>query len=81
MGHSPTCFHRRICLASSSKLSKEERSDDAGQFVGKRAGRARAGMREERSADRSPVTAPADRISTTAAKQGPPEGGPDLTDR
>jgi hypothetical protein len=42
----------------SDKLSKKEQSDDAGQFVGKRVGRARAGMREERSDDRSPATAP-----------------------
>jgi hypothetical protein len=40
------------------KLSKEEQRDDAGQFVGKRVGCARAGMREERSDDRSPAKAP-----------------------
>ncbi len=40
------------------KLPKEERSDDAGQFVGKRAGRAKARMHKERSDDRSPATAP-----------------------
>jgi hypothetical protein len=39
------------------KLAKEEQSDDAGQFVGKRVGRARAEMREERSDDRIPATA------------------------
>jgi hypothetical protein len=39
------------------KLAKKEQSDDAGQFVGKRVGRARAGMCEERSDDRSPPMA------------------------
>jgi hypothetical protein len=40
------------------KLSKKERSDAAGQCVGKRAGSARARAREERSDDRTPATAP-----------------------
>src|SRR5438105_748448 len=54
------------------KLTKEEQRDDAGQFVGKRAGSARAGMREERSDDRSPATAPAStsRLSVRSKKPG-----------
>jgi hypothetical protein len=45
------------------KLSKEEQRDDAGQFVGKRVGSARARMREEPSDDRTPATAPAAAIA------------------
>jgi len=40
------------------KLPQEEQSDDDGKFVGKWVGRARAGMREEQSDDRSPAKAP-----------------------
>jgi len=61
------------------KLSKEEQSDDAGQFVGKWVGSARAGMREERSDDRSPATAPAACISTHPSKgKGRPKAASDF---
>jgi hypothetical protein len=39
------------------KLSCKEHSDEAGQFVGKRAGSARTGVRKERSDDRNPEKA------------------------
>ena len=48
---------RPLDVLSLGKLAKKEQSDDAGQFVGKRVGRARAGMCEERSDDRSPPMA------------------------
>src|ERR1051326_7004167 len=76
--HTSQQFHQLARLCFSGNLSKKERSDDAGQFVGKWAGSARAGMREEQSDDRSPATAP----SINKCQQGkrPPEGGPGLTD-
>jgi len=56
------------------KLSKKEQSDDAGQFVGKRVGSARARMRKERSDDRNPATAPAAAIAIDRCNQEiPPE--------
>jgi hypothetical protein len=58
-------LQRRVStqLPPLGKLPKEEQSDDAGQFVGKWVGSARAVMREERSDDRSPATAPAAAIA------------------
>jgi hypothetical protein len=68
-------------LCFSGKLSKEERSDDAGQLEGKRAGSARAGMCEEQSDDRSPAMAPiGPRSLNGKRKKRPPEGGPDFTE-